>query len=210
MARERRTRRQSKLQTRENLLRAAAEVFGRRGFYAASIDEIAAEAGFSKGAVYSNFNSKEELFMTLLDLHLESELQHIKSQFQSEGKEGNTSLAGTPQGFASKLEENRAWNMLSIEFALHAMRHPLTQQQLAERFRMLRNEITELLHDQYQATGQPLTIPAIPIDYFSWTILALGSGLALQAYLEPGALPTDLYTTIMHQLLTAHSGTKFD
>src|SRR5258706_6443215 len=65
MAPGRLSRQQSRLQTRERLLEAATLVFSRRGFDAASVEEIAEEAGYSKGAVYSNFASKEELFLTL-------------------------------------------------------------------------------------------------------------------------------------------------
>ena len=65
--RKRLTRRERKAETRAALLEAAARTFGRRGFYAASVAEVAEEAGYSKGAVYSNFESKEDLFMTLLE-----------------------------------------------------------------------------------------------------------------------------------------------
>jgi AcrR family transcriptional regulator len=58
---------EKKAATRAALLEAAARVFGRGGFYGASVEEIAEEAGFSRGAVYSNFESKEDLFMTLLE-----------------------------------------------------------------------------------------------------------------------------------------------
>ncbi|HMN30494.1 MAG TPA: helix-turn-helix domain-containing protein, partial [Caldilineaceae bacterium] len=61
------TRPQRQQQTRERLLDAAVEVFSRRGYHAASVEEISEAAGFSKGAVYSNFASKEELFLALLD-----------------------------------------------------------------------------------------------------------------------------------------------
>src|ERR1700730_5330771 len=57
--------------TRRNLLEAAAVVFAREGFHGASLDEVAATAGFTKGAVYSNFKSKDDLFLALLDDRIE-------------------------------------------------------------------------------------------------------------------------------------------
>ena len=54
-------------QTRDYLLQAAAQVFAERGFHGASLDEVAAAAGFTKGAVYSNFKNKEDLFLALLE-----------------------------------------------------------------------------------------------------------------------------------------------
>ena len=61
------TRKEQQADTRGRLLRSAAKVFGRRGFQAASLDEVAADAGFTKGAVYANFESKEDLFLAMLD-----------------------------------------------------------------------------------------------------------------------------------------------
>ena len=87
-----------------------------------------------------------------------------------------------------------------IEFSLYALRHPWAQQQLAERYRVARQELSNRLREKYQAEGG---FPAFPIEYLAWALLALGSGLALQAYLEPRALPPDLYATIVTQLLDA-------
>jgi AcrR family transcriptional regulator len=198
MPRERLTRQESRLRTRERLLEAAAEVFSRSGFHAASIDEIAEEAGFSKGAVYSNFASKEELFMTLLDRHLETELQNVTFQFMPKKSAEEREGMQPHRYFAATLEEKQTWNILSIEFSLYAMRHPLVQRQLAERYHTARNEITTLLQGMYQARA---STPPFPVEYIAWTLLALGTGLALQAYLEPGAIPAELYATIVGQLL---------
>src|SRR5258708_26764075 len=70
------------------LLEAAAIVFSRQGFDATSVDQVAEEAGFSKGAVYSNFASKEELFLVFLDRHLETELQSVAAQFEPRETDG--------------------------------------------------------------------------------------------------------------------------
>src|SRR5271154_6402080 len=66
-------------QTRDYLLQAAATVFTERGFYAASLDEVAAAAGFTKGAVYSNFKNKEDLFLALLEDAYARELSALKN-----------------------------------------------------------------------------------------------------------------------------------
>lgn len=201
MGRERLSRQESRLQTRERLLEAAALVFSRRGYHAASVEEIAEEAGFSKGAVYSNFASKEDLFLALLDRHLAAELHDVASQFSQRGSQEEKPR----KSFAAELEKKRTWNVLTLEFSLYAMRHPTVQQQLAARYRMGRNELTSLLRWIYQAEGVD---PAFPIEYMAWALLALGTGLALQAYLEPGILPTDLYATIVGRLLDAPRETE--
>jgi len=204
VARKRLTRQESQLQTRERLLQAAAEVFSRRGFYEASVDEVAEEAGFSKGAVYANFASKEELFLALLDRHLAAEFGQITAQFTQTNSQGEGENALQPQSFAAHfathLEENRTWNVLANEFMLYALRHPTAQQQLAERYRMARNRLTTLLQERYQTENTPSTLNA---EYIAWALLGLGNGLALQAYLEPGAMPTDLYSKIVACLLSS-------
>ena len=66
-------------QTRDHLLAAAAHVFAERGFHGASLDAVAAAAGFSKGAVYSNFKNKEDLFLALLESSYLRELASLRA-----------------------------------------------------------------------------------------------------------------------------------
>ena len=66
-------------QTREHLLAAAAEVFAERGFHGASLDEVAAVAGFTKGAVYSNFKNKEDLFLALFKANYDREMDALRA-----------------------------------------------------------------------------------------------------------------------------------
>src|ERR1700674_3832781 len=65
-------------QTRDHLLAAAAEVFAERGFHGATLDEVAAVAGFTKGAVYSNFKNKEDLFLALFQANYDREMDGIR------------------------------------------------------------------------------------------------------------------------------------
>ncbi|HEX7610674.1 MAG TPA: helix-turn-helix domain-containing protein, partial [Solirubrobacteraceae bacterium] len=71
------TREQSRALTRERLLSAARGVFARRGFHGASVEEIASEAGFSTGALYSNFDGKEDLFLVLMEREIEEHAREI-------------------------------------------------------------------------------------------------------------------------------------
>ena len=75
------TRARRREMTREHLMDAAATVFARDGFHAASLDDVAALAGFTKGAVYSNFKSKDDLFLAVFDHRLNREAgiqQHVR------------------------------------------------------------------------------------------------------------------------------------
>ena len=71
------TREQSRANTRERLLAAARSVFARSGFHGASVDEIASEAGFSTGALYSNFDGKEDLFLVLMEREIDEHAREI-------------------------------------------------------------------------------------------------------------------------------------
>jgi AcrR family transcriptional regulator len=181
-------------------LEAAAEVFSRRGFYAASVEEVAEAAGFSKGAVYSNFASKEELFFVLLDRHLEREFRNLERLFTMK-RSPEAALAATREGsFAQGLEQGRAWNLLAMEFWLYAMRDERAREKLAARYHAARGELATHLRERYAAAGG---YPPLPVIELAWGLLAIGSGLAIQAYLEPDALPDDLYGRVTKQLLAS-------
>ena len=197
--RRRLTREESRRRTRESLLDAAAEAFGRRGYHAASVDEVAEAAGFSKGAVYANFASKAELFLALLDRRLEQDAErwgHIGEPKRPRPGAG----ADAEQSFARELDEERTWNLLAVECFLDAMRDDQVRGELAARYRRIRGALGERLERQFAEAGSP---PPLPVEHLAWLIVALGHGLAIQAYLEPEALPPDLYETAIARLLDA-------
>ena len=72
------TRAESQARTSQRLIEAAATVFGRRGLQGASIEEVATEADYTKGAVYSNFGSKDELFLAVLEARLQAEAEFYR------------------------------------------------------------------------------------------------------------------------------------
>ena len=105
------------------MLDAAARVFAARGFGGASMEEIAAEAGFTRGAVYSNFADKSELFLVVLEERGERRAGEVSAIYEQ---------AEDPFDFFARLgaaepERNRdaeVWLMLRLEFWLYAMRNP--------------------------------------------------------------------------------------
>ena len=129
------SRKESQLQTRERLLDAALEVFSRRGYYAASVDEIAAEAGYSKGAVYSNFSNKEELFLALIDRRFAKDTQDYPgiANFMKEGLQFDEFEEGFD--FREQIMKDPTWNILMVEFFLYAMREGNNRAELAARFK---------------------------------------------------------------------------
>lgn len=189
MAKKRLTREESRELTRGRLLDAAEEVFARRGFHGASVEEVAEEAGYSKGAVYSNFSGKEDLFFALLDRRTAQDPE----QWERVG--GARDLS---RDFARELEEERAWNMLTLEFLLYAMREDGAREKLAEGQRVYRHRLAEFFEKMLREEGVE---PPMSAEHLSWLVNALATGLAVQAYIDPEAYPEDLYGRAVMYLL---------
>jgi AcrR family transcriptional regulator len=190
------TRAQRRQQTRARLLDAAGQVFARRGFHAATIDEVAEAAGYTKGAVYSNFANKDELVLALLDQHLAAQLQQVEALDAIESsQELRAALRGrTEREFAAA----RDVGVLMVEFSLYAMRNPAAQTELAKRYRQLRGRLAELITKRY---ARHQASPPMPPEHLAALALATDAGLFLQDSAEPGALPWELHADAMLQLL---------
>ena len=189
------SRKESQVQTRERLLEAGLQVFSRSGYYAASVDEIAAEAGFSKGAVYSNFESKEDLFLALID-------QRFAKDAETYPGIGNFMVdrlqTGDGSDFKSSVMADRTWNILMVEFFLLAMRDKTNRDKLASRLEQLRGIMAENLSTIYAKRGKK---PMLPIEELPWSIFSLGMGMLLQFYIDPDGLPDGLYERALQHLL---------
>src|SRR3954471_24870815 len=120
---ERLSRDQRKAMTRELLLDAAATVFGRRGVHGASVEEIAAEAGFTTGAVYSNFSGKEDLFLALFERHTAEEVRKYDQLFASAQTLEEQARSGAYE-WMRELQREPDYFPLFIEFWAHAVRDP--------------------------------------------------------------------------------------
>jgi AcrR family transcriptional regulator len=127
----RRTRADSKRRTRADLLAAAREVFLKRGFHAATLEEIAEEAGYTKGAVYSNFAGKDDLFLAMLAEHyVKRAAVYAELALESDDVEETYRAVARFMFEAYQLEP--AWWPLVSDFASHASRDPELRQRLHE------------------------------------------------------------------------------
>ena len=190
------TRAARRQQTRARLLDAAGQVFARRGFHAATVDEVAEAAGYTKGAVYSNFATKDALFLALLDQRVAAQLQQVEALYAIESSEQlRAALRGrTEQEFAAAGD----FGVLMVEFSLYAMRHPAAQAELAKRYRQLRGRLAKLITRRY---ARHQAAPPMPPEHLAALVLATDAGLFLQFSAEPGALPWELHADAMIQLL---------
>jgi AcrR family transcriptional regulator len=118
-------------QTREYLLRAAAQVFAERGFHGASLDDVASVAGFTKGAVYSNFKGKDDLFLALLELRFEEEMRSVRAILEAT-EEPATQLPAMVDLLRQQFDAAESgWGALFQEFCVYAMRNPEARAKLA-------------------------------------------------------------------------------
>jgi AcrR family transcriptional regulator len=186
---------------RRRLLDAAMEVFTRDGFHAATLDDVAAEAGLTKGAVYSNFTGKRELFLALLEEQVTRRAQLALSALSgaSAGAASDVpSLAGALAGQLSRLSAAEPdWQLLYIEFWLYAMRDPEAHRLLATARRHLRQALADLAEDAQRRFGLDTGISG---SRWATIILGLSNGLALERLIDPEAVPGDLLAMILDRL----------
>jgi AcrR family transcriptional regulator len=177
--------------SREQLLAAASRVFARAGYHGASMSEIAAEAGFSKGALYWSFASKEELFFALLD-ELDEQLRALiaasASLPQEQERTGELS-----RGISAVLTDARDLVLLFHEYSALAVRDPKVAERYAQRNARLRAEIAAAVRLRHATIDVPLTMSA---ESLATALIALVDGLSIQQLTEPDAVPEELFGQI--------------
>lgn len=178
------TREQSRQRTRERLLDAAEEVFAREGYTAASCEQIAEHAEFSKGAIYSNFAGKEALFLELLARNMDREKQAMR-QIAAESTSPEEILDGIVRRF-SAFEDKLDRCLLVTEFQMEAGRREGVAKPFAQLFRVHRRELAKLLSLASEKAGRKLREEPEVLALF---ISSLVGGLALQRAADPRSVP---------------------
>lgn len=184
------SRSESQARTRRHLIDTASLVFARRGFRGASIEEVAQHAGYTKGAVYSNFRSKDELFLAVLETRLQERVEFYS-------RLARQARAHPGQGLADllpRLDEpgEETWCLLQLEFWLYAMRHPPARQRIAGLYRQYRAHLAPLAAPYAVAGIEPAEVVA--------AVIALYHSLTLQWHSDPSAIRPDLVTRILRAL----------
>lgn len=161
-------------ETRNRLLDAAAEVFTEEGLQGASVESVCSRAGFTRGAFYSNFSSKEELFLALLDREYVQRTQYLRDKAAELVPLLNArECLLTPSDAASYVADFFAptgwesmWFALETEFMLLALREPAGSPELTDFIGRFRVDLAELVEGIVHAAGRRFTIPverAMPI-----------------------------------------------
>ena len=186
------SRAEAKARTRERLLDAAARVFAQKGFAGASVDEIAEAAGYSIGAVYSNFGSKDRLFVELLRERASDRVTRAAQiMADSEPDEVRRELGRWVIDVADK---DTDFALLQAEFWLYAVRNPELMDVYAERMREPRRLLTELVGRAVPDPGRA--------DELAAMVIALFQGLVRQRRVDPDSVPEELFGRALRWLFT--------
>jgi AcrR family transcriptional regulator len=193
------TREQSRANTRERLLVAARSAFARSGFRGASVDEIASEAGFSTGALYSNFDGKEDLFLALMEREIEEHAREIEEAVRARASMAERATGGARQ-WMTMIDREPELLLLFMEFWAYGVRDPQMRPKVAARFAQMREVLTRLIADGVREFDLELDIPA---EQLALVIDALADGIARQKLADPDAVPDDLMGKVLSLLLSA-------
>lgn len=175
----RRTRGEAREHTRQRLLAAALNVFVEKGFAASSVEDISARAGFSRGALYSNFADKDALFLSLMDARLKERVAGVT----------RVMTASSPLTVFEDLRQWKAvgdvddgWTRLTAEFRAHALRNESARLRLAEHEGAVRDAYAQAVEAQFAAVG---LAPPAPAADLAALLSILDVSVPMQQLLDP-------------------------
>jgi AcrR family transcriptional regulator len=175
--------------TRERLLAAAATVFARRGYHAASVEEVASEAGYSTGAVYHHFKGKEDLFLALFEEHVAERIRDYSDTF-ARGRDTEQQARGGADHWMAFLRENPDFFPLYVEFWAAAIREPKLRRRFTARLGAFRDTFARQIERGAEDAG--VELPPGFAQQFGIVINALGNGMALEKLADPDGVPDHL------------------
>ena len=194
----RRLRRDERRQlTRAQLLDAAERVFAREGLRGASVAAIAEEAGYSHGAIYSNFDGKEDLFLVLVEERIDARLARVYQAADTALSHGSEPLEAARR-FVAMLQQERDAVLLLVDFWNQAVRDQAAAAKFAERHTRLRALIGRMVDGIARDLGTEL---ARPRDQVATALIALANGFAIEWLADPEAAPDELFAHAIAALL---------
>lgn len=202
------SRTERKEQTRGDLVAAARHVFVERGFHRASLDEIALEAGYTKGAVYSNFADKDALFLAVLDAHYERRVEEYTG-IMLEARDYDSAARELARFIAEADAREPRWLPLLSEFIAHAARHDEVRRAYnATRQRFL-DAIAGLIDATQGRYGVTYVVPPLDIARASSVLIR---GFSAERQLDPDAVPPELFvelhTAFLRGLIATEGSTE--
>jgi AcrR family transcriptional regulator len=187
-------------ETRAALLRSASRLICKLGMHGASIDRIAADAGYTKGAFYAHFASKEELFLTMLDEHFATELVRLDAVLAGTGDPAEETRRAA-EDFLEHIDADPEWRRLYQEFATHAARHESFRAEFAARQRALRERMAAVFTRWAADLGVAPPVP--PAEIAAMTFF-MADGFLLDQIIDPEldrGLYARMFEVFMHGLM---------
>ena len=176
------SRRERHARTREELIAAAGAVFARRGLERASIDEIAAEAGYTKGAFYSSFRSKEDLFLAIVDERFEAEVDRLDAVLVPGGDDPQGQARQAAVDVVRTVGADPDWARLFFEFTLRASRDAEFREHLAARYETLRERLAAI----YSRWAEDFPgEPPVAFEEIATMTYCMANGFLLEQLIEP-------------------------
>jgi AcrR family transcriptional regulator len=194
---ERLTRQEQRERNRLNLLEAAEKVFAERGIQGASIDEVADEAGLTKGAVYSNFAGKDDLLLAVMRDRLSQEAQAQAERLLHSGRDADELIEEFGEYWVEVVrgETQEKFAQMTVELMIHATRHPAVREQL----------VALLFPPGGDQDRHPLAPPGsgladLPYEQADAILKSLDIGMRLLTLLAPERCPPELFGTALRLL----------
>ncbi|MEU9358528.1 TetR/AcrR family transcriptional regulator [Streptomyces sp. NPDC048301] len=185
--------------TRAALSESAWSLFREKGFHATTISDIVERAGLTRGAFYSNYRDKEELFLALYDEHTDRLLAGLEAS-AAEAATGGDPIAQLGERIAGRTAEERRWFLVSMEFTLHAARNPAVAEQLAAHEDRLAQGLTRVLASALAAAGAE---PSLPADQLARLLIALFEGVTAHQVVHGDSRLTESFTPLLLRTFTA-------
>jgi AcrR family transcriptional regulator len=181
---------------RSLVLSAARRVFIERGYHAATLEQIAEEAGFSKGVVYSQFESKADLFLALLEKRIDE--RAAENAEIVDGLAGESAVAALLDHFVKSSQATPEWGLLLAEFRVHAARNPELNRRYAAAHARTVERLAEVLEAIYARAGEK---PPFPPHQLAELVLAIGVGAELEQAANPDALQGRFVADLLRRML---------
>ena len=189
--------RPTRAQTRARLLNAAGTVFAERGYDRASLDDVAAAAGLTKGAVYSSFASKDELFYALMRERIGERIDLVAEAAERQPTVGDIT-PNASSALAELISSQADWHLLFIEFWARAIRDPDLSKEFARERRSARALIARVL--QERAAEANVDLPATA-EQLAVAVLALSNGIAIEHLADPDTVEASTFGLVLGLLL---------
>lgn len=168
-------------ETRQRLLDAALLVFAERGFGNASVEDVCERAGYTRGAFYSNFVSKDELFLAMWELRSAAVLEAAATALDAASQD----RVGSPEEGIDRLlaviETDETWFRIQCEFTAHALRVPGLRGVMADRERRIADALLPYLDRALAQVGRRVT----DREAFAAALVAVHDGTSAQCFMEP-------------------------